>query len=480
MPSAPLPDGHWIEPQRLMVGEYPGAAVIAETQARIDALLAAGFSYFIDLTEAGERPPYDHLLPEARADDGRYVIYVRKAIGEHAVPLVPGSMEEILEYIARALEVGHRIYLHGGTGIGRVNLVAGCWLRRAGLAADAALERLNPLWRCNPQAERQRQYVQAWSGRALEPDVDADPPLDPAVLRILRSRYQGGLIGLACADAMGASTQFRTPGHFAPVSGLIGGGQWQLPPGAWTDDTAMSLCVAESLLAMESMDPADQRRRYLEWRQRGHLTSTGQCIGITAAVSASLSREAPVGGGPEAMTRAGIIALFSASHPRRVFAWSAAAVAVTDASVAVRNAAMIYAALMLAALGGARRDELLADARDLWSTHAGVPVGIYDVALGDGAVRTRPVAGGRHTDPFAALRLVVATLLDSEGYRDGLLAIVNEGGEADLHGALFGHLAGALYGVEAIPPAWRAVVLRGAMLRDFADRLLAAALAPRD
>lgn len=323
----------------------------------------------------------------------------------------------------------------------------------------------------------QKQYVPTWR----EPSADADPPIDPAALRRLRGRYQGSIFGLACGDAMGATTQFRKAGHFAPVTGLGGGGQWQLPPGAWTDDTAMSLCLAESLLAIEVLDPADQRRRYRNWQQQGHLTSTGECLGITAGVAASLGREHPADGGcgSEAVTRAGVVALFAASHPQRALAWAAAAAAATDGSAAVRNAAIVYATLMLAALGGGRRDALVARARALWREHAAAPVGIFDVALGGGAWRV-PLTGGAPADPFAVLRLVVAALLGSEGFRDGLLAIVNGGGDADLHGALFGQLAGAVYGLEAIPPAWQAAILGRARLQEVADRLLAAALAPRD
>ena len=68
--------------------------------------------------------------------------------------------------------------------------------------------------------------------------------------------------------------------------------------------------------------------------------------------------------------------------------------------------------------------------------------------------------------------------LDAGGFREGLLAVVNEGGDADVRGALYGQLAGALYGLGAIPKGWRAALLRRELLEDTADRLLVAALAP--
>ncbi|MDE1923844.1 MAG: ADP-ribosylglycohydrolase family protein, partial [Gammaproteobacteria bacterium] len=145
-------------------------------------------------------------------------------------------------------------------------------------------------------------------------------------------------------------------------------------------------------------------------------------------------------------------------------------------------AATVYAALMLAALGGVGRDGLIGAARELWRAHAAAPAGIFDVAVG-AAPTPRPAldhADPAVTDPFAVLGLVVGAVTASAGFREGLLGLVNRGGDADLHGALFGQLAGALYGVEAIPAAWRAGLLRRALLQDFVDRLLIAALAPHD
>ncbi len=473
----------------MLLGEHPALASAA--QERVAALLDAGISYFIDLTTVGECAPYDHRLPTSRADDGRYVVYVRRAIGRGGVPATPGAMAETLDYVGRALEVGHRVYLHAGTDAGRIVAVAGCWLRRQGVSSDVALERARCAWIAGcgaagadegigePQSEAQRRYVEAWN----EPDAAdeaADDVLDLATVGRLRSRYHGSLLGLACGDALGASTQYRRTGSFAPITGFVGGGHWQLPPGAWTDDTAMSLCLAESLLSTDAFDEDDQRARYRRWQRQGECSSTGQCVGITAAVAASLQRSAPVEGGPEAVVRAGIVALFAASDPPRVFAGAAAAAAVTDASIPVRHAAMAHAALMLAALHGARRETLVATAREFWIGHAAAPPGIFDVVLGPDA---RPVPSAlpfpAGVDPFAPIRLATATVQGGGGFRDGLLAIVNRGGDADLAGALYGQLAGASWGVDAIPVAWRGAIRRAATLREVADRLLAAALAPK-
>jgi ADP-ribosylglycohydrolase len=147
--------------------------------------------------------------------------------------------------------------------------------------------------------------------------------------------------------------------------------------------------------------------------------------------------------------------MFAVSTPDRALAWAAAAAAVTDRSPALQAACRSYACLLLAALRGASRDRILEDAQDLMRFHGG--------------------AG-----PLAALDLVLETLLKTLRFRDGLLRIVNLGGDSDMHGALYGQLAGAFYGVQGIPKPWKRALLRLELLQDVADRLLVAGLAPRE
>ena len=91
-----------------------------------------------------------------------------------------------------------------------------------------------------------------------------------------RARYQGSLLGLAVGDALGTTLEFCPPGTFGPVDSIRGGGPFRLKPGQWTDDTSMALCLADSLLACGTFDPADQMRRYVRWYRQGYLSSTGR------------------------------------------------------------------------------------------------------------------------------------------------------------------------------------------------------------
>ena len=61
---------------------------------------------------------------------------------------------------------------------------------------------------------------------------------------------------------LGTTLEFRAPDTFKPITEMIGGGPFGLEPGQWTDDTAMALCLAESLIEKRGFDPKDQMDRY--------------------------------------------------------------------------------------------------------------------------------------------------------------------------------------------------------------------------
>ena len=103
-------------------------------------------------------------------------------------------------------------------------------------------------------------------------------------------RYRGPLLGLAAGDALGMTLEFRQPGAFTPISGMVGGGPFGLRPGEWTDGTSLALCLAESLIEKRRFDPVDQLERYVRWYREGHLSSTGTCFDIGTTTPRALER----------------------------------------------------------------------------------------------------------------------------------------------------------------------------------------------
>jgi ADP-ribosyl-[dinitrogen reductase] hydrolase len=498
-PAPPLPNTYWVEPGRLLAGEYPATSSRTDTLARLNKLLAAGVTTFVDLTEAGELPPYESLLENVKTATGADVAYVRLPIRDHSIPESREAMVAIHEYLDHAFDGGQCVYLHCHAGVGRTGTVLGCYFVQRGMHPDAALDQLNALWRFNarsrdwpttPETDEQYAYVQGWQAPeqpAVEPE--SLPREDLQAARAVRDRYQGALVGLAVGDAIGATVQYRPAGSFPPLGDMIGGGPFEMPRGGWTDDTATALCVTESLIVCNGFDARDQINRYERWQREGHLSSTGQCVGITAGVARALATARwsgkPFAGShdptrldKDALSRVAPAVLFFLADPRSAVEHAAEVARTTDQSPVLLDGCRYLASLMIGALQGASRQQLLSadytPVEGLWNKRPLKPA-IAAIAAGSYKSKSPPeIQGGGGV--VEALEAVLWVLNRTQTFREGVLMAVNLGLDSDVTGAVFGQLGGAIYGIGAIPSGWRSGLLRGTLIEQLADRLLAASL----
>jgi ADP-ribosylglycohydrolase len=472
----PLANCYWVLPGQLLAGEHPGGATQESTRSRLARLLQAGIGCFLDLTQEGEVTPYQGELPEG-------VQYLRRPITDHALPRKPAQMTKILECLQQALAAGRPVYLHCRAGIGRTGVVAGCLLVERGLGGEEAVLELNRLWQQSarsaqwpsiPETPEQVEYVRRWRPRQVSAAAPAvDPLLEPETLsaaRSLRERYLGALLGLAAGDAVAAATQFRRPGRFAPVGDLLGGGPFDLPRGGWSDDTAMALCLAESLLECDGFDARDQVARYTRWQQEGYLSATGQCVGITAATARALAlaqwRRQVFSGShdpehphPEPLSRVAPAVMYFFADAALAAEQAAEAARTTCQAPAVLTACRSLARALHAALSGRSRGAVLEQAGPAaWA--AGVPAPPEETGA------TAPQALAAALDAFAR----------TDNFRDAVLAAVNLGGNSDVVAAVCGALAGAHYTQSAIPTSWRNSLMKKQLIEGCADRLLTHAL----
>lgn len=297
---------------------------------------------------------------------------------------------------------------------------------------------------------------------AANPEPSHDPLLDPATLtaaRSLRERFLGALLGLATGDAVAAPTQYRRPGSFTPVGDLIGGGPFALPRGGWSDDTAMALCLADSLLATDGFDARDQVERYRRWQREGYLSATGTCVGITASTARALAMaqwrrqlfsgsHAPDRLDPEPLSRVAPVVMFFFAAEEEAVQLASDAARTTCQAPAVLGACRDLARAVFLALSGQPKAGILAE-----------------IVAG---VEFRARKGSVSEALAAALEAFAAT----DNFRDAVLHAANYGGNSDVIAAACGQLAGAFYGASAIPAAWRDCLLQRPLIETYADRLL--------
>jgi len=258
-------------------------------------------------------------------------------------------------------------------------------------------------------------------------------------------------LGLAIGDALGATVEFMTPREIAAQYGthdtLRGGGWLHLKPGQVTDDTTMSLALGESILKHGKVDALAAAQAFDEWMRAKPVD-----IGNTVRRNLLLFRktgnpEAPYSdhdAGNGAAMRVLPVALATFGQAEDAVRAACRAQAHVTHHCALSDAACECLVLMVQdALRGA-------DKNDLLHRHAH-PLAAQYPEFKFRAVRQRDNPSGYVAD---TLQAVFQSFFDTDDLQSCLIDVVNRGGDADTTGAITGMLAGALYGLEAIPLPW--------------------------
>jgi ADP-ribosylglycohydrolase len=306
-------------------------------------------------------------------------------------------------------------------------------------------------------------------------------------------------VGLATGDALGAGTEFRPHQYFVehPVRDMVGGGTWGLKSGQWTDDTSMALCLASSLISKKGYDPYDQMVRYSWWYKYGYLSSTGKCFDIGNATRDSLeeflyrqkslitrfncsedkldylswdeiqsaralnincSGSGVAGNG--ALMRLAPVPLFFYRSPAIAVEFSGHSGQITHGDQKAYDACRYYGALIVAALRGETKEQLLDQEfyskHKPWFGNKELHPDILRVARGS-YKNPQGYEGGIRGKGYIVNALEAALWAfwsDKGSFEKGALAAVNLGDDTDTTAAIYGQLAGAYYGYKSIPKNW--------------------------
>jgi ADP-ribosylglycohydrolase len=460
--------------EHVWAGAYPSTYPRSAegTKATLDWLVAQRVGVIIDLTTPDDKLPEYCDLVTAHAPS---ITYLRFPIRDISIPSEP-LMLAILDAMSAAVAAGKRVYVHCWGGVGRTGTVIGCWYVRHGATGDEALARIKSvrdgIERESPETEEQRAFVKAWR----EPS-----PRLALAMQTLRDRYRGAMIGMAVGDAIGTTIEF-SPARTKFVYDMVGGGVFQLPVGAWTDDTSMALCLAESLILQQQFDAVDQMRRYTWWNDRGYFSSTDSCFDIGVTTSQALYQfrrdgnpyagstdERSAGNG--SLMRLAPIPLMYGYDDALCVQYARDSSRTTHGAPQAVDACEVYALLIAGALRGMNHAQLCAE-----PTYAPLTKHSWHPAVA-------PVVAGsyRHRQPpeiigdgyvVNSLEASLWAIYHNSTFADAILAGVNLGQDADTTGAVVGQLAGALYGESAIPVRWRKRLVKYDVIAWRADELL--------
>lgn len=129
----------WVDPGKVLAGEYPSNTNSDEAWLRLSLLADAGIDTIVDLTDRDEGlAPYEtqwRELGKMRGRDLRRVCHPIRDVGV----IDQLRYRAIVADIERGLAPGRGVFIHCWGGVGRAATVAGVWLRNRGLSADEAM-----------------------------------------------------------------------------------------------------------------------------------------------------------------------------------------------------------------------------------------------------------------------------------------------------------------------------------------------------
>ena len=254
----------------------------------------------------------------------------------------------------------------------------------------------------------------------------------------------------------------------------------------------MALCLANSLVACCDFSPYDQLVRYKWWYKYGYMSSTGQCFDIGATTCEALrgferrqrqyanARHIPAedldsfclldqfdvfcsadgAAGNGALMRLAPVPLFFYKDPISAVKFSGLSGVITHGDRKAYDACRYYGALIVAALQNETKEKLLDnefyEKHEPWFQGDPLVQDVMEIARGSYKKAGKSGSSIRGTGYIInSLEAALWTLyFDDDCFETGALQAVNLGDDTDTTAAIYGQLAGALYGFQNLPQKW--------------------------
>ncbi len=311
------------------------------------------------------------------------------------------------------------------------------------------------------------------------------------------------LLGVAVGDALGVPAEFvsRELRDERPVVDMRAYGTHNQPAGTWSDDTSLTLCLADMLCGSFSLEAL--AGNFINWQQHGLFTARGHVFDIGIATSQAIHRlrtgtpPTLAGGADEYSNGNGslmrILPLVFYTRQMTIeerFRYTRNVSSLTHRHIRSVIACFIYLEYARLLLDGVEKHAALHQLQDSLPAFLITCEGVTEeelnrfhriLALRVGRYDPSPPLaqlprGEIYSDGYVlhTLEASLWCLLNTATYAEAVLTAVNMGSDTDTTAAVTGGLAGILYGANSIPPEWLAVLARRSYIEELAGRMYTA------
>lgn len=106
----------------------------------------------------------------------------------------------------------------------------------------------------------------------------------------MENAVKAGIFGVCIGDALGVPVEFnkRETLKIFPVENMREFGSWNQPKGTWSDDSSLTLCLAEELTKGYDLEKIGQS--FVKWNKYGHWTAHGRLFDIGGTTRHAIAR----------------------------------------------------------------------------------------------------------------------------------------------------------------------------------------------
>jgi len=307
-----------------------------------------------------------------------------------------------------------------------------------------------------------------------------------------KEKVVGGLVGVCVGDALGVPGEFvsRDKLKLNPIKDMVGYGTYNQPPGTWSDDSSLTLCLAESLC--KGFNIHDIADKFIKWLFEGYWTPYDETfdVGNTTYIAISRLKSGidPLDAGPKDEFSNGNGSLMrilplsfyvEKMNKEEQFEKSHKVSRLTHGHLRSQMACGIYIQIAVNLLKGNSPEVAYEKAKEISLDYYSSEPYLHELRHFDrilkSDIRKLPLDLIKSTGyVIDTLEAALWSFLNSKTFRDAVLTAVNLGGDTDTIGAVAGGLAGIYYGYSAIPKDWVKKITKVDEIIELSERLFKA------
>jgi ADP-ribosyl-[dinitrogen reductase] hydrolase len=304
-----------------------------------------------------------------------------------------------------------------------------------------------------------------------------------------KNKVRDCLLGLAIGDALGVPFEFQGRKSMLqnPCTGMVGFGTHNQPPGTWSDDSALSFCLAEALT--NGYDLSSIAMNFVQWLYEGFWTPRSVVfdVGLTThmaierlknGISPEISGDTDeYSNGNGSLMRILPLLFFIADKPiRERFSLTRQVSSITHGHLRSVIACFIYLEYARNILSGqdgiGAYEELTRTFSEFVrsNTFLTVEAKSFSRLLSGDLVQVNAEHISSSGYVVHTLEAGLWCLIQTNSFAETVLKAVNLGDDNDTTAAVAGGLAGLLYGADSIPTGWLDMLARRQDIEDLARR----------